>query len=239
MNGAEGGLAWSRLLQELDALACAPSLAELEIAAEAIVRALHGRLLALAKVAIRNPPATMSFVAGVFPEHWRERYEALGFGQADPVWQVLSQAPRPVALETALQGGAPDDAAVRHYQEQATGFGIAHPLGRALDGDVPVVVFAGAAQVTGPELEVQRRLTARTFGDEALRRLQTAPGPTLTPQQRACLAAAARGRNSLQIAGDLGLAAKTVDIYIAAAGRRLGARNRLGAVSTALRLGLI
>jgi DNA-binding CsgD family transcriptional regulator len=63
--------------------------------------------------------------------------------------------------------------------------------------------------------------------------------PQLSPRQIDCLRLAAKGMTSIQIAGSLGISARTVDQYVADACTRLKVRNRIQAVAIAVALGLI
>lgn len=65
------------------------------------------------------------------------------------------------------------------------------------------------------------------------------PAPTLSPRERDCLLALARGLRLQAVAGELGLSVKTVDNHIAAAKRRLGAATREQAVALAIARGLL
>lgn len=65
-----------------------------------------------------------------------------------------------------------------------------------------------------------------------------APSPALTPRQREVLALLARGRTTLEIAAELGIAEETARNHIRHLLRRLGARSRLSAVLEARRLGI-
>lgn len=57
------------------------------------------------------------------------------------------------------------------------------------------------------------------------------PAPRLSPRQSQCLALAARGCSSADIAARLGLSPRTVDEHLAAACRALGVRTRIQAVA--------
>lgn len=63
--------------------------------------------------------------------------------------------------------------------------------------------------------------------------------PALSPRERDCLLALARGQRLQAVAEDLGLSVKTVDNHIAAAKRRLGAATREQAVAIAIARGLL
>ncbi len=65
------------------------------------------------------------------------------------------------------------------------------------------------------------------------------PSMTLTPRLRDVLLLVAEGKTTSEIARDLGLSPYTVKNYIERIFERLGAQDRVQAVSTALREGLI
>ena len=65
------------------------------------------------------------------------------------------------------------------------------------------------------------------------------PSMTLTPRLRDVLLLVAEGKTTSEIARDLGLSPYTVKNYIERIFERLGAQDRVQAVSTALRQGLI
>ncbi|SDH79953.1 helix-turn-helix domain-containing protein [Roseospirillum parvum] len=65
------------------------------------------------------------------------------------------------------------------------------------------------------------------------------PPPRLTPRERQCLSLLGQGLLNKAIAHELGIARVTVDVHIASARRRLGARTREQALVKALRLDLI
>jgi DNA-binding CsgD family transcriptional regulator len=68
-------------------------------------------------------------------------------------------------------------------------------------------------------------------------RLSRSPG--LTPRERDCLSRAARGLTDAETAAELGVPAKTVEHYMAVAGRRWGAFSTTHAVGIALHYGLL
>lgn len=79
-------------------------------------------------------------------------------------------------------------------------------------------------------LSIERRLAGTAAAPE---------GGRLSPRERDCLAQVARGWSSKQIARQLDLSAYTVDEYVAAAMRKLGAASRTEAVALALGRGLL
>jgi DNA-binding NarL/FixJ family response regulator len=80
---------------------------------------------------------------------------------------------------------------------------------------------------------------------EVLRRVSQAaplPGPMavkLTSREMEILRAAAKGHTTKRIAKDLGLAVSSIETHFRNLFKKLGASNRLEAVSSALKLGLI
>ncbi len=63
--------------------------------------------------------------------------------------------------------------------------------------------------------------------------------PRLSPRMIHCLRLAAKGLTNVQIGGELGISARTVEEYFEDAYRRLGVRGRTQAVVKAVQLGLI
>lgn len=68
---------------------------------------------------------------------------------------------------------------------------------------------------------------------------QPPPPLRLSARQRECLAWVCAGKSSTDIGAILGLSARTVDDYVAAACQRMGVRTRLQAALCARELGLL
>ena len=100
-----------------------------------------------------------------------------------------------------------------------------------------------AAEVAGHSLEqtnrraqeVARRLAGHRPPDRDLR--LTVP-PALTPREREVLAVLASGRSNREIAGELGMTAKTVMHHTVAIYRKLDVRGRAGASAWAVKHGV-
>jgi DNA-binding CsgD family transcriptional regulator len=90
----------------------------------------------------------------------------------------------------------------------------------------------GRAAVVVAQLTAQRVLALAETEPQA-------PEPRLTGRERECLLGLVAGLRSDRIAEKLGLARVTVDLHLARARRRLGARTREQAVAKALMLGLL
>lgn len=63
--------------------------------------------------------------------------------------------------------------------------------------------------------------------------------PVLSPRQFEILTRIAAGQTSPSIASDLGLSTRTIDHYVGAVCKKLGAKSRAQAVATALKMALI
>lgn len=89
-------------------------------------------------------------------------------------------------------------------------------------------------------LEIQRRLAAAASRAGAARADGAALADSpIAPRERDCLAGVARGASSKVIGRQLGLSMHTVNAYLAAAKRKLGAASRSEAVAIAYDRGLI
>lgn len=237
---ATPAVSWRALEAALDTMGRAPTLDALGDAAAPLATALGARLLALAKLVPAGSDLVLEFVTGVFPEGWRERYDAARLGATDPLGRELPAPGLALSFADVLARASPDAPVRRHYEAISAVAGEVLAFRSPWDVAAWLVLLAAPAPADALETAAQRRWAAEAFRDEALKRLSPrAPAPSLTARQRACLRSAALGRNSVQIAADLRLAPKTVDAYLAAAAERLGARNRVAAVTTALQWGLL
>jgi DNA-binding NarL/FixJ family response regulator len=80
---------------------------------------------------------------------------------------------------------------------------------------------------------------AYPFSDMLRRMRSTGPPTTITPRMRQVLSLMAEGKTNREIAYELGLSPFTVKNYIERIFERLGAMDRVQAVSKALRSGII
>jgi DNA-binding NarL/FixJ family response regulator len=92
--------------------------------------------------------------------------------------------------------------------------------------------------VVAGELIVAPRAAAHVMARLAAPAAPTVAFPELTPREREVLDAMARGRSNGAIAGELGLAAKTVGNHVSTIFAKLGVATRAEAVVTARRAGL-
>jgi len=109
------------------------------------------------------------------------------------------------------------------------------PRRRPAWGDAEVRVLRAIGPHLGRALRIERGLAV--LGSHAPG--EPAPRASLTKRERDCLSWIARGASSKETARQLSLSVYTVNEYIAAAMRKLGAGSRAEAVAMALRAGLI
>lgn len=134
----------------------------------------------------------------------------------------------------------------RHYLEHDIRLGIVdgavEPRGGTID------MLALDSRVSLPEFEEFRRVHGQRlrlavcwlWEAYRLNALRQAPARrVLTQRQVECLTWVSAGMTSHEIAERLNLSTDTVNEYIAAASRRLGARNRVQACARAVLLGLV
>lgn len=118
-------------------------------------------------------------------------------------------------------------------------------LGSASVTDYDAVLMLGSGEEARLELHTVALAddghVVGVFGiaEEPERARLRPPANPLTPRQHEVLYELARGRSTLQIAGDLHLSHETVRNYIRALLRRLNVHSRLEAVAKARELGLV
>jgi DNA-binding CsgD family transcriptional regulator len=139
-----------------------------------------------------------------------------------------------------------EQAFYRHYDEHDVRAGAVWPVHDRRAGLVHVIAtwtkapprdYLKAAAHFGSDIHI-----AMTWFCEALRVREMArqdPRLTLSPRERECLLWVQVGRSTKDIGDRLMLSDATVNEYIAAAMRKLGASNRVQAAARAAMLGLI
>ena len=104
-----------------------------------------------------------------------------------------------------------------------------------------LVLGTDGTALSADESTMLRRFAAAIdaeFG-APLARPRPAERSLLSPRERECLQWTAAGKTTWEISGILAISQNTIDGYISAAARKLGAVNRTQAVAEALRRGLI
>ena len=174
-------------------------------------------------------------------KHDRARY------RDDPVRRQLRRSIAPVLWNQLVPGGQierSDDALWEPVRRHGIRAGLSVPLldpQRGLHGSLAFVGFCRpqlfdewwqdmALQVVGATHLFHQGLVDR---DIARHQAQ------LSKREGQCLMRVARGMSSKEIARDLALSPRTVDLHVARAGKRLRAANRIEAVTIAMRNGQI
>lgn len=183
------------------------------------------------------------------PPAWRDHHAAQRYWEADAAVRHCATALSVMPTGRGFAERAGDARWARMCADaEAAGFGdgLAVPL-RGLPG----ASYGGFSLVTrerGAGFEAWRAAKGRAavlaaqLAAQRLMQLAEAtapPPPRLSPRERECLLWLTAGLRSDRIAERLGLARVTVDLHIARARRRLGARTREQAVAKALALGLL
>lgn len=229
--------------RSLDAVwaATAPALASRE------VEWLHHAYCAVAPEAEARPSSMLRFTT--LPPDWSAHHAEQRYWLVDASVTHCgrSLAVMPTGLEFAEAAG---DAGWARMCADAEGIGIGCGLAVPLRGS-PGSSFGGAALLTrlkGARFAAWRQAQGRVavlMTQMATQRVLElaeldAPAPRrLSPRERECLVWLATGLRSDRIAERLGLSRATVDLHLARARRRLGARTREQAVARALAFGLL
>lgn len=175
------------------------------------------------------------------PPAFIETYFAEGLGQVDPVVIRALKADKPYTEEQANDMVAPS----RRFESLAQYFGIRNrffiPIAR--EGKVygGVCFTSSTRPFTAGETEflimtaapLHRALTKPLMDRFAKKVLK------LTPSEIACLELASTGLTSEEIAEVSKYKIETINSYLKSATKKLGASNRLEAVATAIRRGLL
>ncbi|MEO8752138.1 MAG: LuxR C-terminal-related transcriptional regulator [Casimicrobiaceae bacterium] len=181
---------------------------------------------------------------------WSARYAKLRYHAVDP--RIVATHGRHVPMLWNAARSA-TDWRVRRFLDHAGQYsicsGIAIPLHDARVGRVVVAWDSAASAIDAQRQEELERLLGTltlltAFLHEAmLAHCQPTYGPgarsALSERERSCLALAARGMTSLDIAGKLGIAERTVNFHFGNILDKLGALNRSEAVARAIAHNLV
>ncbi len=183
------------------------------------------------------------------PADWRALHEARGFWRADAAVRHCARAVAPMATGLGFAraaGDAPWIAMCQAAEAHGFGDGLAIPLrgapGSAYGGFSLITRARGTEFLAWHAAHGRAATVIAQLGALRLLGLAAAtapPPPRLSPRERECLVWLAAGLRSDRIAERLGLARATVDLHLARARRRLGARTREQAVARAIWLGLL
>lgn len=191
-------------------------------------------------------PGATTIVISNLPEQWCKNYEQLDYAQVDPAARHCRVRVTPTVWWT--EGGteaASRDAQTAAFIEEARSFGLSSGV------SFPVHGAGGAWGMLSlsceQELESSRMRLERSmpynqllsgYVFEAVTRAVVPKRPTegheLTGREMECIAWCAEGKTSWEISKILGISERTVFFHIQNASRKLGASNRIQAVTLAM-----
>lgn len=165
----------------------------------------------------------------------------------DPVRRKLRRSVSPVLWNDLVPGGQIEQSqdelweTVRNHGIRA---GLSVPLRdprRRLHGSLAFVGFCDATLFDEWWQDMSLKVVgaAHLFHQGLIQTAGNRARLRMSPREGQCLSRVARGMSSKEIARDLGLSPRTVDLHVARAVKRLGAINRVDAVARALRSGSI
>lgn len=179
------------------------------------------------------------------PQEWVDHYQACRYQDVDPCLLQAATRLRPYTWAELAAGGrlsARQRALFCEAGDAGLGDGVCIPVHGPV-GESYVVSLSGAAtaadtaarlgtlQILATQLQLAYTGLARTSAMEPL--------VHLSDRERECLTWTARGKSAWSISQILSLSEHTVQFHIKGAMKKTGAGNRVQAVVTAIRLGLI
>jgi DNA-binding CsgD family transcriptional regulator len=180
------------------------------------------------------------------PQAWLEHYDAQAFAKHDPAVRHCTHANTPVMTGTE----PPERGSVEAWRfwddARSAGFGggVAIPLrtpGSALGGFSLVTGIAGREFLSWHKAYGRWAALAAHVVDQRTLILAALPAvrPRLSRRERECLTWLAVGMRHDRIAERLGITRPTVELHLANARRKFGARTREQALAKAVALGLL
>jgi DNA-binding CsgD family transcriptional regulator len=178
------------------------------------------------------------------PNHYFERYDAIGNLPKTPVLSQLRDVFRPlqISIDDVIQSLPPETRADMQafFREYGISRAILIPI-IAASGPRRVARFAGTrARLAEAEVEELHFLVIQIMGRISALEQQRSWSPRgLTALERECLTKSARGLEAVEIAADMGLSSRTVQYLTASLCGKLEVTSIEHAVAKALGLRLI
>lgn len=180
------------------------------------------------------------------PEAWKQHYVAENYVECDPVllrtplndgplvWKSLVGDPKLTAKQRRV---------LREGEEAGLTHGVSVPVHGAR-GETYMVTLAGRDQEIDNARDLRRlhMLTMHfvlAYREGVHKRTDEYLATGISDRERDCLTWTARGKSAWAISKILNVSEHTVNFHLKSSMRKLGAANRMQAVVTALRLGLI
>ncbi len=234
-----GGM--NRISAALDLIAEAPDVPDVSGMVEQL-RAVVDRLDVQSPLLTGRADGARPIDGRVLLVGWNHESLERRFGEVAP---VATAAPRPVAVPPIV------DAELARLQRRPSRAARTAPVATAprpaiapsqAPGLAIVSLASDGRDLGDAEIEVLRLL--RSVVEERLRQSSRKPPtraerPLLSRRENECLQWTSAGKTTWEISAILKISQNTIDGYIAAATRKLGAVNRTQAVAEALRRGLI
>ena len=192
------------------------------------------------------PKVGRLLVYSSLPRAWLEHYDAQAFVRHDPAVRHCARANTPLVTGSE----PPESGSVEAWRlwddARSAGFGggVAIPLrtpGSALGGFSLVTDMAGREFLSWQKAQGRWATLAAHVVDQRILTLAALPAvrPRLSPRERECLTWLAAGMRHDRIADRLGITRPTVELHLANARRKLGARTREQTLAKAVALGLL
>ncbi len=179
------------------------------------------------------------------PDEWIRHYMAEKYHAVDPVLLQTPLQSGPLVWDDMLMGGqlSPKQRRVLIESREAGLFnGVSIPL-HGPGGETYVISLASertALLRPVPPERLQVLATCFLIAHlRAIRRQAAGPYTRITDRERECLTWTARGKSAWTIGRILGVSEHTVNFHMKQSMAKLGATNRMQAIVSALRLGLI
>lgn len=200
---------------------------------------MHG----LAFFAATNDALAHRALSGDMPDGWLAAYTALRCELVDPLAARIKNATAPFAWKLSEWEHDPLPArrawhALNHDAGLHAGVMIPHRM----DGPLKSIALCGLDVPIDPH----DRMALSFAGHEVLHRMQElgarpaiGMAQALSDRERECLRWVAAGKSDWEIGEILSISEKTVNVYVERAKHKLGVTNRVQAIVTALRFGLI
>lgn len=205
-------------------------------------------------IATRPKSELKSYVFTTLPREWVVRYDARGYIEVDPRIKHIFDGAMPFVWDQRSERG--QDAATDAFLEDAAAQGIASGVALAVYCSSEGGHVGVAFNSSHPEIDEVRRLEiARNLGDMFLlavyfheffmknvigRGVPPAfEGIPLTARERQCLVFGSHGFTSKEMAAELHISERTVEMYYSHIRSKLGVSNRQEAIAKAIECGLI
>jgi LuxR family transcriptional activator of conjugal transfer of Ti plasmids len=185
-----------------------------------------------------------------YPKAWTTQYLARAYQRVDPVVQRAARELSLFQWDAAIPRG-PRTSEQNRFLDEAMSFrirsGVTIPIisgfGRRAAFTFAADEFSEARTRTLENSTDVLRLIGLYFHTHVVLKgtgpMVPAAGATLTQRERQCLAWAARGKTSAEIASIIGITPRTVHFHVANARRKLDASSLSQTVATAIKRGLL